>query len=180
MPSKIVVPELGESILEATVGRWLKNVGEPVAVGEPVVELETEKVDLEVGAEKGGVLARIEKRQGEDVKIGDVLGVIEEGASAAASAKAAAGPGLVEAERPGGEPRVVSIESGLAPKGDPGPRASAPAGDVPATPSARRVAREHGIDLAEIPGRDSGDRVTAEDVESYAEARGDAGSAAPS
>src|SRR5437867_8045949 len=82
MASKILVPELGESVLEATVGRWLKNEGEPVSVGEPLVELETEKVDLEVGAEKSGVLARIEKPQGADVRIGDVLGVIEESASA--------------------------------------------------------------------------------------------------
>src|SRR5437763_12574399 len=82
MASKILVPELGESVLEATLGRWLKNEGEPVSVGEPLVELETEKVDLEVGAEKSGVLARIEKPPGADVRIGDVLGVIEECASA--------------------------------------------------------------------------------------------------
>src|SRR5215472_17068737 len=80
MPAKIVDPELGESVLEATVGHWQKNEGDRVTVGEVLVSLETDKVDLEVGAERGGVLAKIERHEGEDVKIGDVLGVIEDGA----------------------------------------------------------------------------------------------------
>jgi 2-oxoglutarate dehydrogenase E2 component (dihydrolipoamide succinyltransferase) len=78
MAIQIVVPELGESVVEATVGRWLKNEGDHVEAGETVVTLETDKVDLEVAAERAGTLERIEKKQGEDVKIGDVLGVIEE------------------------------------------------------------------------------------------------------
>jgi 2-oxoglutarate dehydrogenase E2 component (dihydrolipoamide succinyltransferase) len=78
MPSQILVPSLGESIVEATVARWLKNEGERVSVGQAVVVLETDKVDLEVGAEKDGVLAKIERPAGSDVKIGDVLGTIEE------------------------------------------------------------------------------------------------------
>src|SRR6516164_3583638 len=82
MPAKIVVPELGESVIEATVGRWLKKEGDPVGVGEVVVELETDKVDLEVGAERAGVLSRIERKEGEDVKIGEVLGLIEDAAEA--------------------------------------------------------------------------------------------------
>src|SRR5947208_2278232 len=80
MPVNIVVPELGESVVEATVGRWLKNEGDHVKVGEALVELETDKVNLEVGAEKEGVLAKIARQKGEDVKIGDVLGVIDEAA----------------------------------------------------------------------------------------------------
>ena len=75
----IVVPELGESILEATVGEWLKKEGEPVQAGEPVVSLETDKVNLEVSAERAGVLAHIERPAGTDVHIGDVLGTITEG-----------------------------------------------------------------------------------------------------
>src|SRR5579872_6136913 len=82
MSVNIVVPELGESVVEATVGRWLKHEGEAVKVGEPVVELETDKVNLEVGAEKEGVLARITRQNGDDVKIGDILGVIDESAQA--------------------------------------------------------------------------------------------------
>ena len=78
MPTKIVVPQLGESVIEATVARWLKQEGDYITVGEPVVELETEKVNLEVGADTPGILASIERQEGEDVHIGDVLGIVEE------------------------------------------------------------------------------------------------------
>jgi 2-oxoglutarate dehydrogenase E2 component (dihydrolipoamide succinyltransferase) len=81
--TNIVVPELGESVVEARVSRWLKKEGDRVEVGDPLVELETEKVDLEVNADKGGVLASIKRREGEDVKIGELLGVVDEAASAA-------------------------------------------------------------------------------------------------
>src|SRR6516162_9205107 len=90
MAVNIVVPELGKSVIEATVGRWLKKEGDPVSVGEVVVELETDKVDLEVGAERGGVLSRIERKEGEDVKIGEVLGLIED-ARAARESRAVSG-----------------------------------------------------------------------------------------
>ncbi|MCB0065143.1 MAG: hypothetical protein KDE19_23630, partial [Caldilineaceae bacterium] len=79
MSTKIVVPALGESVVEATVARWLKNEGDTVKAGEAVVELETDKVDLEVPAEKDGVLSKIERQAGEDVQIGDLLGLIEAG-----------------------------------------------------------------------------------------------------
>ena len=177
MASKILVPELGESVLEATVGRWLKNEGEPVSVGEPLVELETEKVDLEVGAEKSGVLARIEKPQGADVRIGDVLGVIEESASAgvgsgSAGVSPALKPGLKQGEPQAArrEPRVDKTLEPRAPSpesGDPGPESRAPA-----TPSARRLARERGVDLDEVASHDRGERVTAEDVQSYLQGKG--------
>src|SRR5687767_15846846 len=78
MATKIVVPELGESVLEATVSRWLKKEGDFVNVGDVLVELETDKVNLEVGAKNPGVLARIEVPEGTDVKVGDVLGTIDE------------------------------------------------------------------------------------------------------
>ncbi|HEY6510235.1 MAG TPA: dihydrolipoyllysine-residue succinyltransferase [Vicinamibacterales bacterium] len=91
MPN-IVVPTLGESVVEARVARWLKQEGEHVAAGEPLVELETEKIDLEVSAEVGGVLTSITRREGEDVQIGEVLGVMEEGAAAAAPSAAPAPP----------------------------------------------------------------------------------------
>ena len=84
--TNIVVPELGESVVEARVARWLKKEGDRVEIGDPLVELETEKVDLEVNADKGGVLASIKRREGEDVKIGELLGVVDETAAAAAAA----------------------------------------------------------------------------------------------
>ncbi|MFB3817733.1 MAG: 2-oxoglutarate dehydrogenase complex dihydrolipoyllysine-residue succinyltransferase [Candidatus Methylomirabilales bacterium] len=91
MASNIVVPELGESVVSATVARWLKQEGERVAAGEALVELETEKVNLEVGAEQTGILKSIGRREGEDVRPGDVLGVLEK-ADAEAPAEPAPAP----------------------------------------------------------------------------------------
>src|SRR4026207_256989 len=84
--TNIVVPQLGESVVEARVARWLKKQGDRVEVGEPVVELETEKIDLEVSAEKSGGIARIARQEGEDVKIGEVLAVVDESGRAVATA----------------------------------------------------------------------------------------------
>lgn len=78
----IVVPQLGESVVEARVARWLKKQGDRVEAGEPVVELETEKIDLEVGAEHAGVISRIERQEGEDVKVGELLAVVDEAGAA--------------------------------------------------------------------------------------------------
>jgi len=150
MPIKIVVPEIGESIVEATVGSWLKHEGDQVAAGEAVVELETEKVNLEVYAERAGRLARIERQAGEDVKVGDVLGVIDEAAEAAG-------------EAPEAPPAKAS----------PTPPASAEATPAAveekhkATPVAKRVAEEKGVDLAQVPPSGPGGRATKQDVQSY-------------
>ena len=76
--SNIVVPELGESVVEARIAKWLKKPGDRVEVGEAVVELETEKIDLEVSAEKSGVIASIARQEGDDVKIGELLAVVDE------------------------------------------------------------------------------------------------------
>ena len=81
MAIEITVPELGESVLEATVSRWLKKEGDFVSVGDVLVELETDKVNLEVGAKGSGVLQKIEATEGADVKVGDVLGRIDEKAT---------------------------------------------------------------------------------------------------
>src|SRR5438309_6227511 len=79
MPANVVVPEVGESIVDARVAKWLKKEGDVVNVGDPLVELETDKIDLEVAAPQGGVLSKIAHADGADVKVGEVLGVIEEG-----------------------------------------------------------------------------------------------------
>jgi 2-oxoglutarate dehydrogenase E2 component (dihydrolipoamide succinyltransferase) len=141
MPTNIVVPELGESVVEATVAKWLKKEGDPVAVGEPLVELETEKVDLEVGASHAGVLARIHHPDGSDVKIGDVLGVIEE----AAAVVPTPGPSAPAAPPPAEPARAR-------------PRATA---------SAKRLAGEHDVDVGAIKGTGESGRVTRQDVEAH-------------
>ena len=89
MSSNIVVPQLGESVVEARVARWLKKVGDPVAAGEPLVELETDKIDLEVGADQAGVLTRIDRQAGEDVKVGELLAVVDASGNGASRAAAA-------------------------------------------------------------------------------------------
>ncbi len=170
MSTKIVVPELGESVVEATVGAWRKQEGDRVSAGDILVELETEKVDLEVGAEHGGLLARIEHQEGDNVQIGDLLGVIEE-----APAGEAAPPqksGAVE-EKPG--PRMV--------KEEPRPVSTATAHEAPAetagkrlaTPLAKRIAEEHGIDLSRVQPSKSDGRIRQRDVESYLEGAAPAG-----
>src|ERR687897_2487434 len=91
MPANIVVPEVGESIVDARIAKWLRKEGDMVSAGDPLVELETDKIDLEVGAPQGGVLSRIDRKDGEDVKVGEVLGVIDESAAAASAPSPAPG-----------------------------------------------------------------------------------------
>jgi 2-oxoglutarate dehydrogenase E2 component (dihydrolipoamide succinyltransferase) len=163
MSTNIIVPELGESVLEATVGHWRKKEGDHVTPGEVVVELETDKVDLEVGAEQEGVLAKIARKEGEDVRIGDVLGVIE-----AASAATGLGQGTIERE-PSKAPQNASSGTSAA-AGSPPVATSIPginAGEI-STPSARRLAREQGLDLARIAVSDASARLTEEDIRNMA------------
>jgi len=153
--TNIVVPELGESVVEARVARWLKKEGDRVEVGEPIVELETEKIDLEVNAERGGVIASIRRKEGEDVKIGEVLGVVDEsaaaprpggnGASAAPGAKATP----AAASTPPGDTQV----------------AAAQADDMRATPTARRMAKDHDVNLGALRGSGPAGRVMKQDVQ---------------
>jgi len=157
MPTQIVVPDLGESVIEATVARWLKNEGDPVTSGEAVVVLETDKVDLEVAAGRDGVLGRIERPAGEDVKVGDVLGLVDESGAGAVSKPAAqpATPPPVAASQP--QPAAPPQESAAA---------AAPADDR-VTPVARRMAEEQHIDLSQVLPKSAGSRITKEDVERY-------------
>src|SRR5215208_7061317 len=98
--TSLKVPPLGESIVEATVSRWLKQEGDAVAAGETVVELETDKITVEVPAQKAGVLARRTKNEGDVVHVDDELGAVEEGASAGAGAGAAAPAAQAQAQQP--------------------------------------------------------------------------------
>jgi 2-oxoglutarate dehydrogenase E2 component (dihydrolipoamide succinyltransferase) len=166
MSSNILVPELGESIVDARVARWLKKEGERVAAGDPLVELETDKIDLEVGAPQAGVLARIDRRDGEDVKIGEVLGVIEEETS---STKVPGASGQV----PGADrvPGAASVPgAGSAAEARPAPAepkstTQSTSERTRATPSARRVADAHDVEITTIKGTGAGGRVMRRDVE---------------
>jgi 2-oxoglutarate dehydrogenase E2 component (dihydrolipoamide succinyltransferase) len=137
--TNIVVPELGESVVEARVARWLKNEGEQVSAGEALVELETEKIDLEVSADRAGVLASIKHPAGADVKVGEVLALLDP--SKAATAPAAATDAKPAAAK------------------------AAPAAGPKSTPTARNIAREHDVKLEAVPA--SGPRVTKQDVREF-------------
>ncbi len=147
--AEIRVPTLGESVTEATIGKWFKKPGEAVAVDEPLVELETDKVTIEVPAPAAGVLGDIEAKDGETVAVGALLGQIKEGAGAPAAAKPAAAPAPAAA-KPAEAPK-------LAP-------AAAASGDMPLAPSVRRIAAETGIDPSTVPGTGKDGRVIKGDM----------------
>jgi 2-oxoglutarate dehydrogenase E2 component (dihydrolipoamide succinyltransferase) len=149
MQIEIVVPQLGESILEATVVEWLKKAGDRVAVGDPLLALETSKVNIEVAAEQAGTLLSIAQPAGADVRVGDTLGLIEtDAALQPAPAAAEAAP-----QEPSGRPEM------------PAKTLAEPA--APATPLARRVAEDLGVNLAQVPGTGPAGRTTRGDVETY-------------
>lgn len=168
MANEIVVPDLGESIVEATVADWLKQEGDTVKAGEAVVVLETDKVDLDVAATKDGVLARIERKAGEDVKIGDVLGLIDEAADGQPTPDAA--PKVDAKARPEAKARPAPQaadqreEAGAQDRHEVAP---ADEGAERVTPVARRLAEEHGIDVDKVPASGPRGRVTKEDVQRY-------------
>src|SRR6202163_3817248 len=143
--TEIRVPTLGESVTEATIGRWFKKAGDAVAVDEPLVELETDKVTIEVPAPSAGVLGDIVAKDGETVAVGALLGQINEGG---AGARPAAAPAKAAAPAPAAA--------------TPAPRA-APA-DAPLAPSVRKISAESGIDAATVPGSGKDGRVTKGDM----------------
>ncbi|MFL6837503.1 MAG: 2-oxoglutarate dehydrogenase complex dihydrolipoyllysine-residue succinyltransferase [Bradyrhizobium sp.] len=145
--TEIRVPTLGESVTEATIGRWFKKAGDAVAVDEPLVELETDKVTIEVPAPSAGTLGEIVAKDGQTVAVGALLGQINEGAAGAA-AKPAAAP--AKAAAPAAPPPPA------APK--------VPPSDAPLAPSVRKLSAESGIDASTVPGSGKDGRVTKGDM----------------
>jgi 2-oxoglutarate dehydrogenase E2 component (dihydrolipoamide succinyltransferase) len=147
--AEIRVPTLGESVTEATIGKWFKKPGDAVAVDEPLVELETDKVTIEVPAPAAGVLGDIAAKDGETVAVGALLGQIKEGAAAPARAPNAAEPAPQPAPKP-----VPSKPAAVAP----------PPADAPLAPSVRKLAAESGRDASTVPGSGKDGRVTKGDM----------------
>jgi 2-oxoglutarate dehydrogenase E2 component (dihydrolipoamide succinyltransferase) len=170
MAIEVTVPEMGESILEATVAHWLKKEGEYVNVGDVLVELETDKVNVEVGAKGAGVLQQIEVQEGGDVKVGDVLGMIDEKASQTqAPAPEAKQPEKAEATPKPAEPAHQPKQEAAPPRQDGRNEKQKEAPLV--TPVASRLARDKDVDTSEIRGTGSEGRVTRADVEKYLQAQ---------
>jgi len=149
MAIEIRVPTLGESITEATVGKWFKKAGEPVRADEPLVELETDKVTLEVNAPGAGVLSEIAAETGQTVAIGALLGQLSGGAAAAPAAAAKAAPAP-----------AATLATAAAPKA----AAPASAAAMPPAPSAAKIAADDRIDLASVAGSGKRGQVLKGDV----------------
>jgi len=149
--TEIRVPTLGESVTEATIGRWFKKAGDSVAVDEPLVELETDKVTIEVPAPSAGVLGEISAKDGETVAVGALLGQITEGASGAAS-------------KPSAAPAKAASPAAPPPAPASAPAAKVPPADAPLAPSVRKLSVESGIDAATVPGSGKDGRVTKGDM----------------
>jgi 2-oxoglutarate dehydrogenase E2 component (dihydrolipoamide succinyltransferase) len=152
--TEIRVPTLGESVTEATIGKWFKHPGDAVAVDEPLVELETDKVTIEVPAPAAGVLGEIAAKDGETVAVGALLGEIKDGAGAA---------------KPAAKPAQAAAPAAAPPPAAAAPVASAPAAKpaapaMPAPPSVRKLAAESGIDASTVPGSGKDGRVTKGDM----------------
>jgi 2-oxoglutarate dehydrogenase E2 component (dihydrolipoamide succinyltransferase) len=146
----IKVPTLGESIVEATVSRWLKKEGDPVAVGDTLVELETDKITVEVTAMNAGVVAKIAHGEGDAVKVDDLLAEIDE--TAAGTKPATAKPAEEQKTAPPAPPPARTASP------------VAPPAEVRASPGAQRVAAERGVDLATVQGTGRGGVVSKPDV----------------
>ncbi len=173
------MPQMGESIVEGTVTKWLKKVGEQVERDEPLLEISTDKVDAEVPAPLTGVLEEILVQEGETVEINTVVGRVSEGASGSeqptAQAVADIGPAAPES---GGD----NISAAPAPPPDAPQAVEPPTEDstpIRSSPLVKRLAKEHNIDLRQLKGTGQGGRISKRDIEAYLKAREEATAAAP-
>jgi 2-oxoglutarate dehydrogenase E2 component (dihydrolipoamide succinyltransferase) len=166
MPTDIVMPQMGESIFEGTITKWLKKPGEKVQRDEPLFEISTDKVDAEIPAPATGVLQEIKVTEGNTVQVNTVVGVIGDGDGAAAPAPAKAAP---PAEKKAQAPAPPPAPPPAAPA-PPAPTQAAPSHeetedeDVRSSPLVRKLAREHNVNLSQVQGTGNGGRITKQDI----------------
>src|SRR6266404_2461186 len=172
MAVDIVMPQMGESIFEGTITKWLKKPGDKVERDEPLFEISTDTVDAEIPSPSAGVLKEIKVGEGKTVPIQTVVGVIEAGDGAGAAKAAATAP----APAPAAKPQIVPPPQAAKPAAPapaaaasgPGPAPSRPAGErIHSSPLVRRMAKEHGINLGSVPGTGAGGRISKQDIEAY-------------
>ncbi len=186
MPVTIVVPQLGESVVEGTIGKWLKKVGDPIAKDEPIVEIITDKINIELPAPSAGTLGQIAVQEGVVAQVGDLLGVIlapgeslpAGGASAPAAGGAKPGAAAPGTSGPPAAPRPAPAPSRPAPQpvmsGAPmsSATATAPSTDgMRLSPAVRKLAKEFQLDVSQIRGSGMGGRITREDVLTHMDAQ---------
>ena len=175
MPTDVVMPQMGESIFEGTITKWLKKPGDKVQRDEPLFEISTDKVDAEIPAPASGVLQEIKVSEGNTVQVNTVVGVIGDGAGASAPSPAkAAAPATAAAAPP-----AAAKKEALAPPPAPLAHEEGEDFDVRSSPLVRKLAREHNVDLAKVNGTGTGGRVTKQDVLDYVEHLASAPAATP-
>mgnify|MGYP005816021939 CR=1 FL=1 len=150
--TEVIMPQMGESIFEGTLTRWLKKVGDHVNRDEPLFEISTDKVDAEIPAPAAGTLTEIKVQPGTTVQVNTVVGVIGGGAAAPAAQPAAAPAASAPPASAPAAPAAVSAEE---------------AERVRSSPLVRKIAAEHGVNLAQVSGTGAGGRVTKEDIEAF-------------
>jgi 2-oxoglutarate dehydrogenase E2 component (dihydrolipoamide succinyltransferase) len=173
MPTDIIMPQMGESIVEGTITKWLKKPGDKVQRDEPLFEISTDKVDAEIPAPASGVLQEIKVTEGTTVGVNTIVGTIAvDGESAATPAKAPAPPPV--AEKPAAEkPAATKTEEK---KSTPAPAPAPPAHEedeeTRSSPLVRKIAREHGVNLSQVSGTGLGGRITKQDILQFIEGQG--------
>ncbi|HVT92494.1 MAG TPA: 2-oxoglutarate dehydrogenase, E2 component, dihydrolipoamide succinyltransferase [Bryobacteraceae bacterium] len=170
----VVMPQMGESIVEGTLTKWLKKAGEHVERDEPLFEISTDKVDTEIPSPAAGVLSQVLVEEGKTVAIGTTVGKIEESGAASAQAPAAAeAPASTPPPAPAPAAKAAAPAPAQPAPSQPAPAASAasePAG--PLSPLVRKMAREYNIDLKQVKGTGAGGRITKQDLEAFMSAQG--------
>ena len=186
MPTDVIMPQMGESIFEGTLTKWLKKPGDKVQRDEPLFEISTDKVDAEIPAPASGVLQEIKVAEGTTVQVNTVVGVID---AEGAAVVAAPPPAPAKAEAPKAAPAPAAAPKPAAPAPAPAPAAkpaAAPAaaareviefpgeegGRVRSSPLVRRIAKEHNISLAQVPGTGLGGRISKQDIMAFLEKHG--------
>jgi pyruvate dehydrogenase E2 component (dihydrolipoamide acetyltransferase) len=173
MPTDVIMPQMGESIVEGTITKWLKKPGDKVQRDEPLFEISTDKVDAEIPAPASGVLQEIKVTEGTTVGINTVVGTIAADGEAAAPLKAAAAPTpQAKEEKPAPEKKEEKKTAAAAPApvaAAPPPQESSEDEEARSSPLVRKIAREHGVSLSQISGTGLGGRITKQDIMAFIE-----------
>jgi 2-oxoglutarate dehydrogenase E2 component (dihydrolipoamide succinyltransferase) len=171
MATNVIMPQMGESIAEGTITKWMKKVGERIDRDEPLFEISTDKVDAEIPSPAAGILTQILVKENETVAINTVVAVIDGEGSVAAPTPAKAAVPTPEAPSPA--PPAPAAPAGPAAVAQPAPeeQENGEPGDIRTSPLVRRIAREHNVELSEVKGTGLGGRVSKKDILDYIEQR---------
>jgi pyruvate dehydrogenase E2 component (dihydrolipoamide acetyltransferase) len=175
MPTDIIMPQMGESIVEGTITKWLKKPGDKVQRDEPLFEISTDKVDAEIPAPASGVLQEIKVTEGTTVGVNTIVGTIAADGEAAPAKPAAPAKSAPEGSAnvpPASRPRTQAPEPSPVPETK--PAAQEEEEEARSSPLVRKIAREHGVSLSQITGTGLGGRITKQDIMSFIESQGSA------